>query len=165
MTKIKTDLIHKAKVRKAYAKIKEKELPAILEKSHYKTTTEDEEAENGEEYQPPTSNGPELHPDRIAVMNKAEEREEKAKQEAADRPAGTRGRRERRPKPSSFEKELALAKKREAEEERRRKLREENQRHREAMAKAKKPDQFGKRRLGRESTVLLEKVKRMVGEA
>ncbi|KAI5305469.1 camp-dependent protein kinase catalytic subunit [Ascosphaera pollenicola] len=158
--KIKSDLIHKAKVRKAYAKIKEKELPAILETSHFITTGEGQ----AEEEKPSSPKGPELHPDRIAMLNEAQERQDNAREETANRSEDTHGRRKRRPKPSSFEKELAMAKKREEEAERRNKIREENQRHREAMAKARRPDQFGKRRLGRESTVLLQKVKRMVGE-
>ncbi|KAI5306402.1 hypothetical protein KEM56_001065 [Ascosphaera pollenicola] len=164
--KIKSDLIHKAKVRKAYAKIKEKELPAILEKSHFTMTGErqgEEDSLNRLESSSPK--GPELHPDRIAMLNEAQERQENAREENAKQSEDTHGRRKRRPKPSSFEKELAMAKKREEEADKRNKIREENQCHREAMAKARRPDQSGKRRLGRESSVLLQKVKRMVGEA
>ena len=39
---------------------------------------------------------------------------------------------------------------------------EERERFRRAMAKARKPDRYGQRKLGRESKVLLEKVKKMV---
>ncbi|KAI5284992.1 hypothetical protein KEM54_000907 [Ascosphaera aggregata] len=164
--KIKTDLIHKAKVRKAYAKIKERDLPAILEKSHYSATTDGGEENISDTSRPASSSkGPELHPERVQMLEEAEKRRQNIKEAAANQLAGPRGRRKRRPKPSSFEKELAVAKKREEEAERRKKLREESLQIRKAMIKAKRPDQFGKPRLGRQSSVLLQKVKRMVGEA
>ena len=50
----------------------------------------------------------------------------------------------------------------EARKERERKT-EIRERERRAMAKARKPGRDGQRRLGRESGVLLEKVRRMVG--
>jgi hypothetical protein len=83
---------------------------------------------------------------------------------------------QRRPKkPGYFEKEQAYAVQRKAEAESRRlefeerekekkqKI-EERERFRRAMAKARTGGKNGQRKLGKESTVLLEKVKRMVGE-
>ncbi|KAI5279629.1 hypothetical protein KEM52_004318, partial [Ascosphaera acerosa] len=61
--------------------------------------------------------------------------------------------------------ELAIAQRRQKEEARRQQQREDNRRFRDAMLKAKQPGRDGKRRLGRESGVLLDKIKRMVGEA
>jgi hypothetical protein len=74
------------------------------------------------------------------------------------------GRRQRRPKPAPFQKEMEAAQKRKEEMERREKLREMKDKDRVAMTRAKKPDQFGKRRLGRESKVLLDRVKRITGK-
>jgi len=83
--------------------------------------------------------------------------------------------RERRQKPKYFEKEQEFAdrKRKEAEEkrqeferrdrERRQKI-EERERFRRAMGKARSVGRNGQRKLGRESGVLLERVKRMVGE-
>lgn len=80
----------------------------------------------------------------------------------------------KRPKPAPFEKEAREAqhKKAEAEkrreeieaarEERERKL-EERERSRKAMAKARTGGKNGQRKLGRESQVLLERVRRAVG--
>lgn len=73
-----------------------------------------------------------------------------------------RGRRKRAPKPSAFQKEIDLAEKRKREQDARQKERELKAKEREAMLRAKKPDQHGKRRLGRESQVLLAKIQRTV---
>lgn len=78
-------------------------------------------------------------------------------------------------KPKYFEKEIEIAerKKREAkerreewernQEEKKRKV-EERERFRRAMAKARSGGRNGQRKLGRESGLLLEKVRKMVGE-
>jgi hypothetical protein len=73
------------------------------------------------------------------------------------------GRRKRRPKPSAFKKEIDLAEKRKKEQEARQRERELKVKERDAMARAKRPDQYGNRRLGRESKVLLGKIQRIVG--
>ncbi|EQB49693.1 hypothetical protein CGLO_10959 [Colletotrichum gloeosporioides Cg-14] len=86
-------------------------------------------------------------------------------------------RKPRRPrKPGYYEKQLEHAEKRKAEAEARRaeiqRRREERERKvadrerlRRAMAKARKGSENGQRKLGRESSLLLEKVKRMVGNS
>ena len=77
-------------------------------------------------------------------------------------------------KPKPFGKELKVAEKKRAEREEARKAKEEalkerdrkraeRERWRSMMAKAREPGKNGQRRLGRESTVLLEKVQRLVG--
>lgn len=58
-----------------------------------------------------------------------------------------------------------IAEERRLEEEKRQKVREDKDRERRAMAKARKPDRTGKFRLGKQSKVLLSRVKRLVGEA
>ena len=88
---------------------------------------------------------------------------------------GQRYRRPKHPKPVPFEKEARLAQERREETETRRraiedgrakrqKKIEERERFRKAMAKARTGGKNGQRKLGRESKVLLEKVKRMIAE-
>jgi hypothetical protein len=73
-------------------------------------------------------------------------------------------RRERKSKPSAFSKEIEIAEQRKQAAEARQREREARQKERDAMTRAKRPDQFGKRRLGRESNALLSRVQRMVGQ-
>jgi len=88
--------------------------------------------------------------------------------EPAQRPQrGPRGdgkRQGHNPKPLAFAKEMEIAEKRKQAAEARQREREAKQKDRELMLRAKRPDQFGKRRLGRESNVLLSRVQRMVGQ-
>ena len=86
---------------------------------------------------------------------------------------GQRGRMSNRSKPRPFEWEARLAEQK-REEARARQLiiefsnrerqekAEERQRLRNAIAKARRPDRNGQRKLGRESKILLEKVKKLV---
>jgi flagellar biosynthesis/type III secretory pathway protein FliH len=106
------------------------------------------------------------HPDRMKLLEQTSPEPDQKRAEHA-------GRRNKRPRPQTFKNETEIARKKKEEAEARRKAREEAERERErkiaerermrkAMAKARGgPD--GKRKLGRESTVLLEKVKRLVG--
>lgn len=84
-------------------------------------------------------------------------------------------RRARKPKPAPFKKESEHAARRKAEAEERRRAREEAERQRKekieerdrfrkAMAKARTGGPNGQRKLGRESKVLLERVRKMVAE-
>lgn len=166
--KIKKDLIHKAKLKKEYAKIKAREEPTASRKSVYEREAEKEDKEEDEAptmpVQEPTL---EPHPDRLRLL----ERTSPDPEPTASEPYPIR--RQRRPRPQPYKNETELARKRkedaearqnareEAEKERQKRL-AERERFRKTMAKARGgPD--GKRKLGRESTVLLEKVKRMVG--
>jgi len=162
--KIKKDLIHKAKVKKSYAKVKAHEpslVPAPVAAPEASTIVIQAPAEP-------------IHPERQAMLDAPEP------EEAAPVPRNTGPkppRAERKPrakKPGYFEKEQAIAeaKKKEAEErraefERRDKEKKmklaERERFRKAMAKARTGGKNGQRKLGRESQVLLEKVKRIVG--
>ncbi|EAS31360.2 uncharacterized protein CIMG_06839 [Coccidioides immitis RS] len=161
--KIKSELIHKAKIKKSYAKIKAQELVATQSKSVYdndESTNANRDFEEPSEKPAPASL--ELHPDRQARLDAPEEDPDylPAKKSIRETPR----RRERRPKPSPFTKEMQIAQKRKEEIEARRKLKDAKERERQAMMRAKRPDQFGKQRLGRQSKVLLEKVKRIVAE-
>ncbi|KAF3893620.1 rRNA processing [Trichophyton interdigitale] len=180
--KIKADLIHKAKLKKSYEKIKARELAAAPVKSVYESqdANEDSHAEAAAAKQDSSKPadrpaGLELHPDRQAMVDSHSEEQARArrrdeKQQEKDengRPGGSgsgsgSGRRQRRAKPYPFAREEDAAQKRIAEAKARAELRRMKQKERDDMARAKRPDQFGKRRLGRESKVLLDKVKRLV---
>lgn len=111
----------------------------------------------------------EPHPDRQTLIeNEAEEPEQPERGEYRQR--------KRKPKAVPFKKEHEEGQRRKEEAEARRKAREEaenerqrkaeeRERFRRAMAKARMGGPNGQRKLGRESKVLLEKVKRMVGES
>ncbi|KAH8590483.1 hypothetical protein B0O99DRAFT_634474 [Bisporella sp. PMI_857] len=160
--KIKHDLIHKAKVKKAYAKVKAQE-PILDKPAPF-------------EEEPASQVSQELHPDRQAMLDGPREPSPVAlpSQESQFQQQQQRTER-RRKKPAYFEKEQAFAEKKKAEAvarreefERREKDRkqkmEERERFRRAMAKARTGGKNGQRKLGRESKVLLERVKQMVAE-
>ncbi|OJJ49892.1 hypothetical protein ASPZODRAFT_163936 [Penicilliopsis zonata CBS 506.65] len=164
--KIKNDLIQKAKVRKAYAKIRAQELAAGPTKSIYDTQTEEQDEGRLQDQPEPASL--ELHPDRQAMLDAPEPEPvpEPAERRRRHHPEGgkARERRPRQPRQSAFAKEMQLVEKRKQEAEVRQKEREFRQNDREAMARARRPDQNGKRRLGRESKVLLSRVQHMMAK-
>lgn len=157
--KIKQDLIRKAKVKKSYSKLKEREqYDTPNDPYHDAATPEDATASL------------ELHPDRQAMLDKPE-----AMPSEPRPPASRPQRRPPRPKAVPFQKEALLAQQRREERERRQKEIEESiqqrqakvderERFRKAMAKARSGGRDGQRKLGRESKVLLEKVQRMIGD-
>ncbi|KAI1119538.1 hypothetical protein F5Y14DRAFT_7162 [Nemania sp. NC0429] len=202
--KIKKDLIHKAKVKKAYKKIKPAELasaskPALAGIDAGSVTIVNvvnagddegrgsgkgetgadarEEDEKGESE--PSS--PSVHPQRQAMLDDDDDDDVTSAphdtSEAGDHGPRQTGRPERpnsrKRKPGYFDEALSLAESKKAEAaeraaeqarraaERQRKT-EDRERFRRAMAKARKPGRDGQRRLGRESGLLLEKVKKMV---
>ncbi|KAK6853164.1 hypothetical protein PG995_009976 [Apiospora arundinis] len=114
-----------------------------------------------------------IHPERQAMLDGDEPEAGPETNEGADRPRRPRGPRQRRPDyfekaKSEGERKKAAAEEREKEyqrrtEERQRKI-EERDRFRKAMKKARAPGRDGQRRLGRESGLLLDKAKRMMGD-
>lgn len=163
-------------MKKAYAKIKAAEEESAPVRSSYYNYA-DAEPNTAENDAASTSAQPaaaslELHPDRIAMLNTEEEPAEtytrnnnnNRRRGGRDRDQTENGRRKRRPKPSAFAKEIDIAEKRRQAAEARQKERELKAKEREVMARAKRPDQFGNRRLGRESKALLSKVQRIVGQ-
>lgn len=111
------------------------------------------------------------HPARQALIERQEASPEPDQPRNQDRAE----RRKRKPKTMPFKKETEQARRRKEEAEERRKAREEaerqrrekteeRERFRKAMAKARTGGPNGQRKLGRESKVLLERVKKMVGE-
>lgn len=165
MQKIKKDLIHKAKLKKEYAKLKARE-EAPSRRPIY--GEEGGVAEDDGAAEPVPEPSLEPHPERLKML------QERSPEPAPERPASM-DRRRNRPRPQPFRKETELGQKRKSEEEARRKAREEAEQERarklaerehfrKAMAKARGRGPNGQRKLGRESTVLLEKAKRLVGK-
>ncbi|KAI9799561.1 MAG: hypothetical protein M1825_004487 [Sarcosagium campestre] len=153
---LKKTLIHKAKVRASYAKIKARE------GVHKSEGNGEEKSGVGSQ---PESASLELHPTRQAMLD--EPAASGSEQAFKDKPR-------RRARPQPFGKETEEGQRHREEVEMRRRMMEEAQeertrkilereRWRKAMAKARAPGKDGRRRLGRESGLLLERVKRVVG--
>ena len=156
--KIKKDLIQKAKLKTSYAKLKERELGITGGRSLKSVIASDQEPASLE-----------LHPERQAML---EQPHEELAGNASQSHDSRNPRRYSTPKRKPFAKETELAERRRAEaearkkdreaaEEQRRQKAEERERFRRAMAKARSGGRNGQRKLGRESVVLLEKVKRV----
>jgi hypothetical protein len=152
-------LIERAQIKKNYAKLKRQgKIPEEPERLPAASTgTENEGTE------PSTT----PHPDRQTLIEEAGKSPETRETQP--------GRRRRKPKSIPFRQEYEQAQQRKTEAEERREAREEAERQRQqkleererfrkAMAKARTGGPNGQRKLGRESKVLLEKVKRMVGD-
>lgn len=123
---------------------------------------------------------PEIHPDRVRMLDGEEEADLpedvngfRTRPDAEQ--ARNRDRRRQQRKPGYFDKELREAERKKAEAEARAKERErrekerekaikERERHRRIMAKARSGGRDGKRKLGKESIVMLDRVKRLVGQ-
>ena len=164
--KIKNALIERAHIKKKYDKLKKHgDVPQEQERIPQPASMV---AEGEEEIEPTTA----PHADRQALIERqAEDPERSQESKARDRP-----RKQRKPKAVPFKREYNEAQQRKVEAEERRRAREEadmerqkkyedRERFRRAMAKARSGGPGGQRKLGRESKVLLEKVKRMVGDA
>lgn len=167
MQKIKKDLIHKAKLKKQYAKLKSREEEEPPRKSVYEREGLLSDHDNDDPAEPVPEPSLEPHPDRLKMLE-AEEPEP----EQASGYAGERRKRHHRPQPFQKESEMARKKKEEAqarqqareaaEKERAQRLAERD-RFRKTMAKARGGPN-GQRKLGRESTVLLAKAQRLMGK-
>lgn len=165
VTKIKKELIHKAKIKKEYAKVKAREHKASADDDHDESVDSQAAAEA-----PMGDDGETMHPTRELMLKD----EDKAQAGASKGHSSTSdGSRRRTRRPGYYDKQLKQAeqRKREAEEreaqfrqrreERERKI-AERVRFKKAMAKTIGKD--GKKKLGKESTILLEKVKRMMAD-
>ncbi|KAL9126397.1 MAG: hypothetical protein Q9217_004542 [Psora testacea] len=143
LQKIKRDLIHKAKIKKSYAKLKQHgDLQrASIAPVHPET---------------PISSL-ELHPERQAMLDEPEAVKEPPIRSQQGRPS--------RPKPVPYRKEVLQAQRRKEEQEQKRRTfeedqrqkqvrREENEKLRKQLDKARRPGRHGQRRLGRESKFL-----------
>jgi hypothetical protein len=193
VTKIKKELITKAKVKKQYAKIK-----AEHQKHAAATSTPNDhpnepgtQLEPQDDVQQTTSNPPTIHPERQAMLDSSsrprphpnpdnnDPSSPNPEQQQPGENQDQKPRHQRRPRkqrPDYYTKELAAAEraKKQAEERRaefarreqeRQQRIAERERYRKAMAKAKAPGRDGKPKIGRESKVLLERVKKIMGES
>lgn len=177
--KIKGDLIQKAKVKKAYAKVKSHE-----DDEDSNAVTYDPYAEANDPTRPkvvesvPASGNDEaelqtsgeIHPERQAMLDRPEEPEPNL---PPVRNRNRKPRRERRApndvnrdvaRPARYEKEFAQAEEKKKQMADKQVAREKRDKERRAMTKAKKPGKDGKQKLGRQSEVLLSRVQRLVGE-
>ena len=152
-------MIHNAKIKKSYTKIKKRELSKNPEAFDTAYLTE-----------VPESKGQELHPERQAMLK---EPEALTQQDLTMTTKIGPSRKRRHAVP--FQKETEKAQQRrqlaemrrkeieQSQQQRQQKL-EERERFRKAMAKARVGGRNGQRKLGRESKVLLEKVKKIMGD-
>jgi hypothetical protein len=170
--KIKRKLVENAKVKKSYQKLKAREEQA--------KSSEDEDNHTNVNDRPRASS-PALHPSRQAMINGTSHSleahisdnhrdEEDISSDKLD--TTEKAVRNRRPKQQPFTRDQRIGELRKEEMNKRREQREaaqaersrklaDRERWRKTMAKARRNGQ--QRKLGKESTVLLEKVKRLVG--
>jgi len=153
--KIKNDLIQKAKVKKAYAKIK------AQHEAENADPTPATYAEDPQDEVATTQPTLELHPERQAMLDAPHLQPVPSHQSNHFK---ERRRNDDRPKPSRYAKEHEIARQRQEDMEARRRLREERDKERKAMSKAKRTGKDGKMKLGRQSKVLLGRVQRLMGE-
>lgn len=160
-------MIEKAKLKKQYAKIK-----AAEEQTSGKPSSGEPAAEGEAEAE---AEAPEaqIHPERQAMLDGDEPEAEPEQGDGGARERRPRAPRQRRPDyfekaKSEAERKKAVAEEREKEFQRRQSERqqriEERDKFRKAMKKARTPGRDGQRRLGRESGLLLDKAKRMMGD-
>ncbi|KAM0240635.1 hypothetical protein ACHAPO_002536 [Fusarium lateritium] len=168
VTKVKKELIHKAKVKKAYAKIKAREQENAQPAKTSEPAQDEAPVEGAGRAEKPEDEGDKMHPTRHLMLAD----EAKAQENSADEPTSD-GNRRRTRRPGYYDKQLGKAAQlrqeqeaREAEFQRRREEREqkmaERDRYKRAMAKTR--DRNGNKKLGRESSLLLDKVRKMVAE-
>ncbi|PHH70263.1 hypothetical protein CDD82_7239 [Ophiocordyceps australis] len=174
--KIKKNLIHKAKVKKAYAKVKAQQSQA--QQSQAQSSPAQDEHEHEHEHSSDTgphqhgqqSSQPQqehMHPARqLTIKN-----QDTAQAGAGDTAVASDGQRRPTRRPAYYDKQLQkagqrrrIAEQRAEEMQRRHEQRErklqERHRFKKAMAKTRGPD--GNKKLGRESSLLLDKVKRLM---
>ncbi|KEY74253.1 hypothetical protein S7711_00410 [Stachybotrys chartarum IBT 7711] len=173
VTKIKKQLIHKAKVKKAYAKIKAREQNGAKDE----TTPQEESDQASEEGDDDAAKTPgeQMHPTRHLMLRDEEVAQASGTRRDDDDQAKPHsdGQRRRTRRPGYYDKQLKraedhrlAAEERNREFERRREEREKKlaERERSKRAWAKTRDKDGKKKLGRESVLLLDKVKKLVAE-
>lgn len=173
--KIKDSLIERALIQKEYARLKRQgkipeaaddAIPTPASAQLDRKDNDGDEETPAKEVSPPSA----PHPDRQNLMTAPSPSPSPPPVQQPERKL-----RQRKPKHQPFAKEHAQALQRKEEAEARRLAREqaereramkreERERFRKAMAKARSGGVNGQRKLGRESNVLLDKVKRMVAE-
>lgn len=180
--KIKSDLISKAKTKKSYAKIKaQHEFEQAQSQSHFPITAPNQgefysiEASDETSMQSAgvgTINIP-MHPERAAMLSSTTDvtKPDQTLPSQPSQPPSQSSRRlyqarsrKSKPRPSRYAEDHAIAAQRAADIERKRRAREAREKERLSMAKAKRPGLDGKFKLGRQSQVLLGRVRRLMDE-
>jgi type IV secretory pathway VirB10-like protein len=168
VTKVKKELIHKAKIKKAYAKIKAREQQNAPAPKISEPVQDEAPVEDASEEKQPEEEGEEMHPTRQLMLAD----EAKAQNNSVGEPTSD-GNRRRTRRPGYYDKQLAKAAQRQEEAEMKRREFErrqeeraqkiaERQKFKKAMAKTR--DRNGNKKLGRESSILLDKVRKLVAE-
>lgn len=150
-------MIQKAKVKKAYAKIKAQ---SQTQRQPYPTLDSIDTADV-QQLDPPKvpHTSLELHPDRQAMLSETPVYgEQRSSRHLAKIP------RSHRTKPSSFDKELAIGARRRTDSQTKAEARLAREKERKAMSKAKRPGKNGVVKLGRQGTVLLSRIQRLSAE-
>lgn len=190
--KIKNDLIQKAKVKKAYAKLKAQGPAEGDQRPTYDPYAEAEDptrpavrveaSEDGDaNVAEDAQMGPnEIHPERQAMLDRPEQeepaqerlqrRDRRPRKDQVSRGGGHDNDRRQKAnrdmeRPARYKKDFAQAEERKAHMAAREKAREQREKERRAMAKARKPGKDGKQKLGRQSNVLLSRVQRLVEDS
>jgi len=177
LTKIKKGLIEKAKVKKAYAKLKAREeagrAPTVA--ATVPTGEEDDDgslAEGAAAAAEGEGKAAPMHPERMAMLE--DEDDGPAPRDDGRRPPGDEGPRRRRPqRPDYFHKQLEQAERRRQEAEAREAARQrreddrvrklaERERRRKTMEKARAGGRDGRPKLGREGVLLLERARKVM---
>lgn len=160
MQKVKQGLITNAKVKSSYAKVKKREKQEAAVHNHSATIDRGE----APPIEPATL---EPHPDRVAIIESTPSRDMQRMIDGPEAPSdqhSPRHRVRRRPEPFAREAFLADRRKQEADSRNRdiQAARAERELSRRRMAKARETGRNGQRKLGRESKILLERVKKMM---
>jgi hypothetical protein len=169
--RIKQALIDRAKIKQDFAKVKKRKIQQGQDDETPTRNVYDAESDVLREAVSIEPTPTEPHPDRQALINGPAPEPEVANEQEGR--YNQRWERDKRLKQDPYAKQTSYAQKQKEEADRRRQEREEANRQREQkiqerekiqkmVRKAKRPTVDGKRKLGRESEFLLEKVKRMV---
>jgi hypothetical protein len=170
---LSTDMLYKYSLNLSVQKIKHK---LVRKAELHKELTRARKQEAVTEPEEPASL--DLHPDRQALIDAAgdEPKEPQEPQEPSAAKFVPRLPRQQWSKPNPYARESQEAKKRredteareqayqKADLERKKKM-QDRDRMRRAVANARKPGRDGKKKLGREGAVLLEKIKKMIGDS
>lgn len=187
--KIKNDLISKAKVKKAYARIRSIDAEPVQANAKYDPYEEREDPtrqptdiseDTGSAVQHAATQ--EMHPDRLARLDepdveqvpepavRARKRRKQPEQTGANTEiqaeSGTRKERSVQDvtRPARYQEDFAQAEHNKLQHEERKRIREQRDKERRAMTKARKPGRDGRPKLGRQSDVLLSRVQRLVAQ-
>ncbi|KIY00376.1 uncharacterized protein Z520_04061 [Fonsecaea multimorphosa CBS 102226] len=160
--KIKNDLIQKAKVKRAYAKVKAQEEAA------QSTTQSHSESDPIDIPRADAATSLELHPERQAMLERPEADDRQTHLDNGDTHKQNKNfynqSRKRPPKQSRYKREIELAAQHRATLEAKRNAKAAREKEHKAMAKAKRPGKDGKIKLGRQGTALLNRVRRLTEE-